>query len=121
MRELTGHKVGGCNEALRVWAKDDPGPGGACHDYEIYWQEGAGAVEVAIPFQNGPIAEVGVNGVTHESLLIILIDRLEGFQLGPYACHENAVALAHLKVAQKALLNLVCVRLLRGVEGTHTV
>jgi hypothetical protein len=33
-------------------------------------------------FQNGPIAEVGVNGVTHEVLLAIVADRLRSFQKG---------------------------------------
>jgi len=34
-REITTHKVNGCNEKLRVWASDEPGNGGAHHVYTI--------------------------------------------------------------------------------------
>jgi hypothetical protein len=34
-RELTGHRVNGVNEALRVIVLDKPGSGGACHDYVV--------------------------------------------------------------------------------------
>lgn len=34
-RELTGHRVNGVNEVLRVIVLDQPGSGGACHDYVV--------------------------------------------------------------------------------------
>lgn len=127
MRELTGHRVNGCNEVLRITVEDEPGHGNACHRYKIT-QDGTKAVGggpaapgfcYAIDFQNGPIATVGVNGLTHEALLAILIDRLEGFQAGQYACEENAEALNDLKHAQGMLKFRTEKRLARGVEGTH--
>lgn len=36
MRTLTAHKVNGLNEALTINVLDQPGPGGACHSYEIF-------------------------------------------------------------------------------------
>lgn len=67
MRELTGHKVNGCNDATTVEVMDEPGHGGACHDYLITIREGRNAgKDWPINFQNGPITEAGVNGVTHE-------------------------------------------------------
>lgn len=116
MRELTGHKVNGCNEALAVHAMDGPGPGGASHEYRIQLN---GQNHLMVNFQNGPIAEVGANGVTHEALLAIIIDRLAGFQAGPFACPENEEALKHLREAQGALHFRTLSRLQRGVEGTH--
>ena len=128
MRELTGHKVNGCNDEITIEVMDEPGHGGACHDYVVslpakgrYPKVINGVVSYAIPFQNGPINEVGTNGLTHEVLLAILIDRLEGFQSGQYACQENADALGLLKSAQCLLKSRTEKRLARGVEGTHTV
>ena len=80
-----------------------------------------GADSVLIEFQNGPINEVGVNGVTHEALLSILCDRMRGFQAGPYASADNAEALACMEQAQTALQRRTKARMARGVEGTHTV
>jgi hypothetical protein len=72
-----------------------------------------------IPFQNGPIKEVGVNGHTHEAYLAILIDRMECFQAGKYASHDNQMALDHLEEARMWLLKRTQERMNRGVEGTH--
>ena len=121
MREITTHKVNGCNDAIRVQVLDDPGHGGACHFYHSSWPvgQGGGRANVAIHFQNGPISEVGTNGITHEVLLAILIDRLQGFQSGQYACRENAIALTHLEDAMHWLQHRTRQRVARGVEGTH--
>ncbi|ODT86711.1 MAG: hypothetical protein ABS78_15575 [Phenylobacterium sp. SCN 70-31] len=70
-------------------------------------------------FQNGPIGEVGVNGLTHEALLAILVDRLRAFQAGPFSCRENALALTKLEEAQQWLGARTRARMVRGVEGTH--
>ena len=128
MRELTGHKVNGVNDGLSVCAIDGRGHGNANHVYEIEWgntdgrdRTGHDQRKVIVPFQNGPIAEVGTNGVTHEALLAILIDRLEGFQNGPYKCQENGDALNALTAAQHALKSRTVARAARGVEGTHKV
>lgn len=116
MRELTGHKVNPANDQLTVTVMDEPGQGNACHEYDI---TGGAAVPTFIRFQNGPINEVGVNGITHEVLLAILIDRLQGFQKGPYVGRENALALTHLEDAQHWLQHRTRARMARGVEGTH--
>lgn len=34
-RELTDHKVNGLNEAIKISVLDEPGQGGACHEYEM--------------------------------------------------------------------------------------
>lgn len=131
MRELTSHKVNPANEELTILVRDEPGSGGANHSYEIVganldanpstpeFIEPGGTVQIT--FQNGPINEVGVNGVTHEALLAILIDRLEAFQSGPYACAENSAAMSHLFAAQEALHSRTRARMARNVEGTHTI
>jgi hypothetical protein len=124
MRELTGHKVNPANDVLRVLVLDEPGSGGAHHEYAVEVPDGgANSTSSTYPirFQNGPIAEAGVNGLTHEALLAILIDRMEGFQGGPYASPDNQEALDAMRAAQTALQRRTKARMARGVEGTHTV
>lgn len=129
MRELTGHQVNPANDVLKIDVTDEPGSVGANHAYLItgFNTERNPSVapacwdRVLILFQNGPIAEAGVNGITHEALLAILIDRLECFQNGKFANDYNAAALNHLRSAQGVLLDRTRERMARNVEGTHTV
>ena len=114
MRELTSHKVNPVNDVLKVEALDGPGPGGASHAYRISGPD----FSVDLNFQNGPINEAGVNGITQEALIAILIDRMEGFQSGQYANDFNGRALNHLRSAQDELLARTKERMNRGVEGT---
>ena len=131
-RELTDHKVNPANDKLTVTVEDAPGAGGAHHAYtisgfdadlnpstEVTASDAGDKDWVSIVFQNGPINQVGVNGVTHEALLAILIHRLRCFQAGPYACAENACALTQLEAAQESLHSRTRARMARGVEGTH--
>ncbi len=115
MREINSHKVNPANDQLTITVEDEPGAGGANHQYSVT----APGVRLWIDFQNGPINEVGVNGVTHEALLAIVIDRLQSFQKGPYACRENALALTKLEEAKHWLFSRTLERMQRGVEGTH--
>jgi len=128
MRFLTDHKVNPANDTLTIAVTDEPGAGGANHRYVIsgfdapknpsaFAPVDSGIVSVL--FQNGPIAEVGVNGVTQEALLAIVADRLRSFQAGAYANEYNATALAHVEAAQASLLARTRERMGRGVEGTH--
>lgn len=122
MRQLNDHKVNPANDTLLVEVLDEPGQGGACHEYSITTPPPSG-VQMRISFQNGPINADGngVNGVTHEALLAILADRLRSFQKGPYSCKANACALTHIEEAQHWLQQRTIERMRRGVEGTHTV
>lgn len=121
MRQLKGHTVNPVNEKLEITVMDQPGAGGAHHHYEVrILQDVLGGDKLCdIRFQNGPIKENGVNGLTQEALIAICIDRLECFQAGAYACQSNALALHHLREAQEALHSRTRERLQRGVEGTH--
>lgn len=143
-REITDHIVSGDQAVqLRVQVLDDPGAGGANHEYRIAATYRKGDVHpplrgrisdqtIAIAadgssehtlervvFQNGPIKESGVNGVTQESLLAIVIDRLRSFQNGQYSCRENAIALTHCEEALMWLQRRTVARIKRVVEGTH--
>lgn len=122
MRELTDHKVNPVNNELTVRAIDEPGSGGANHLYQVCWYAADAVPESRmIDFQNGPINEVGVNGMTHEVLLAIVADRLRSFQQGPFASRYNALALTHIEEVQNWLNRRTLERMRRGVEGTHQV
>lgn len=126
MRTLTGHKVNPANDRIAITVTDEPGAGGANHRYHLNWcpldngvDPTLGPNSLDIHFQEGPIQEVGVNGVTQEALLEIAADRLRSFQAGPYACRENALALTKIEEAQMWLHSRTLKRMQRGVEGTH--
>lgn len=117
MRTLTDHKVNPANDVIEIAVCDEPGSGGAHHEYRMSLPNGDA---FPLSFQNGPINEVGVNGITHEALIAILTDRMRSFQAGPFSCRENAIALTKLEEAQHWLAARTKGRMARGVEGTHS-
>lgn len=127
MRKLTDHIVEGdsANHQVSIKVLDEPGAGGANHDYHIDWMTPDGGMNdtkpnfLTVRFQNGPIKECGVNGVTQEALLAIVIDRLRSFQNGPFACSANALAQTHCEEALRQLQKRTRERIARGVEGKH--
>ncbi len=120
LRTIEMHKVNPCNDLIDITVLDEPGHGGACHEYLVTLYNHSGDVvdEGLINFQNGPILESGVNGITQEVLLAILIDRLKAFHAGPYSCDENYEALTHCRLALRALNARTIRRMNEGVEGT---
>lgn len=119
MRILKTHAINPVNQELDVVVVDNPGHGGANHAYLITSKDPDFHVPLEICFQDGPINEVGVNGVTHEALLAVIIDRLRCFQAGPYACRENALALTNIEQGLLWLHSRTRERMFRNVEGTH--
>ena len=101
MRTITTHHTNDANKAITLEADArNPDNGNASHVYRAHYLQKdkdwfSRHQSQTISFQNGPIGEVGVNGITNEALLAILIDRLEGFQSSKYACEENETALTH--------------------------
>lgn len=122
--EITDHKLNWLNNALRI-TKSDPGPSGASTKYDIIGMAelvpgvGPRTFGVNLRFQDGPIkSEEDMNGITNEALLAVVIDRMRGFQSGPFACRENALALTKLEEGLMWLQKRTRERLARGVEGT---
>ena len=100
---------------------DEPGAGGAYHHYEII---PAGDTErtapyAVFPFQNGPVAEAGKNGIFIEDLLQICEHRLKCFQAGAFACKENEQALEKIQEALHWLNSRTSRRQRCGIEGTY--
>lgn len=125
MRKVTDHIANPVNDKLSIVVTDEPGAGGANHVYMIHGVKtkiGSETADIAtcITFQNGPINEAGINGITQEVLLAIVIDRLRSFQAGPFSCRENAVALTKAEESLMWLKKRTTDRMARGVEGTMT-
>ena len=90
--------------------------GGAFAQYAIVH---GGKTLVQVPFQHDTIPLVGVVGGTNETLASMIVDRLECFQAGDFACEANEIALEHFREGLKALEARTADRTERGVEGEH--
>lgn len=102
-----------------VFAADQPGPGNACHKYDIVKHD-SGEVLTTIQFQCGPrLDESSVHGVIDTDLLEIVRDRLKGFQSGDFSSRENACALTHIEEALMWMNRRVEDRIERQVLGTY--
>ena len=113
----------GTKRFTRILVLDELDQGGARHSYQVRDNRPADDHQGALPFaeirfQNGPVKEHGVNGCHQEDLLAIVIDRLQSFQAGPFACRENVLALTKIEEALHWLNHRTADRQNQGVEGT---
>ncbi len=116
MRKITEHQVTGADQLVSLAALDEPGNGGANHRYQII-QTNADLVSTVLNFQNGGAASVGVNGITNEVLIAVVLDRLRGFQSGQFANRDNALAITYFEEGLGRLQRRTRDRIARGVEG----
>lgn len=89
VREVEHHRSGSSgnlNANIAILPiEESVGAGGAPSSYFVLWFSGS----TLIQFQAGSPSVAGLNGLTNEALLAVLIDRLECFQKGPFPCKEN--------------------------------
>lgn len=107
-----------------VIAMDEPGNGGANHEYLIRSVDidktANPSVRHTIMFQNGPRKlNDSIHGVLDTDLLEIVRDRLKSFQQGEFATRENACALTHIEEALMWMNRRVEDRIERQVLGTN--
>lgn len=128
-QNIEHHKINGLNDLLTVEAVDEP-TNGAFHVYRVRenWDNQKpksspfGPPTFAnIKFQRGPIGETGVNGASNESLLAVVLHRLECFQSTLYACQENADAISMITGALTCLKARTERRIEQGIEGTSAI
>jgi len=84
------------------------------HRYQVEAPDGR--TLAVLNFQEGPVPANGVNGVTNETLIAVLIHRLEVLN-AKVACEENTQAIFYLHEALSALESRTKQRMARGVEG----
>jgi hypothetical protein len=117
MRHIDLHHDGhGLNESIALIA-DDADQSGASHYYSLV----IGDTCVAnIQFQKGPRHVNGsIPGATEAAIVAVLIDRLQGFQSGPYSCRENAIQLTKLEEVLHWTKARTDARAKRGVLGKN--
>lgn len=115
-----GHRL---NESLVIYT-DAPDASGAAHQYRVLLESPAPScyhgIVAHLQFQQGPRdVEGSIPGVTEAALLAILIDRLRGFQAGPYSCRENAIQLTKLEEVLHWTKARADERAKRGVLGKN--
>lgn len=114
---LDGH---GLNEKIEI-TTDAADESGAAHLYELVIDVGGNGKAKSIgfvQFQKGPrLDPSSTPGATEAALLAVLIDRMEGFQAGPYACRENAIQLTKLQECMHWTRHRADERARRGVLG----
>lgn len=105
----------------RITIAADDKENGASHVYLLQYTTDTGNLATQVlSFQRGPVGAAGINGITHELLLHVLIDRLESFQAGKQAWRTyNQEALEQLQQALRTLNARTAEREQRGVEGTN--
>ena len=106
------------NNGVYVNAISSDGSGKNVDWHQYYIQ--AGFKGISLDFQSGEVKDNGVNGITSEALLAILIHRTK-FLDYKFPYDENKRAINHL---EEALVNLevrTARRIIRGVEGKDAV
>lgn len=87
-------------------------------DLGHFYNVALGKQTAYIAFQNGPVPIHGVNGVTNESLLAILIHRTKILN-DMFPCEENRIAIEHMKKALESFESRTKNRIQRNVEGKN--
>lgn len=104
---------------LRVSCLDDrmDDEGCACWGYEYEVSgSGHGPLFTRLEFQRGPVPEKGVNGLTNEAVIAVVIHRL-GVLNEKLPCEQNELAIGNLRTALAVLESRTADRVARGVEG----
>ena len=96
---------------VKVYAYTEGGLKGHRYDIMLGHQ-----LESHIDFQKGAVKEAGVNGVTNEALLAILIHRTNELN-SKFPCAENIIAVEHMLEALANFTARTKNRIGRGVEG----
>ena len=76
----------------------------------------ANGVYAEVMFQNGPVKEVGVNGLTNEALLELVLHRLRILNTN-FPCRENSLAITNIEQGVMWLEQRTKDRVKRNVEG----
>lgn len=123
-RPLSDHKSNKLNRlCVDVIAMDKPSSDAANHQYRIevykrFQSDDQGMVgQVDLQFQNGGLKEVGPNGITDQALLAVVLDRMRGFNEGPFRCRENSLIITKLEEAMMWMEKRSNDRARRNVEG----
>lgn len=110
MRTINTHRCGvGLNERITIQARDARAPGDPSRDYRITIDVRDGNVATlsyAMLFQTGDPQTEGLNGVTCEVLLAIVLDRLQAWGRSRRSSTLTGLAVTGIRTALVALHSL---------------
>ncbi len=120
MRQLHDHEINDFNrDRVRVSTPHHQGTPGVYTIMVDRRPDGTRPIDaVSLRFQRGDPAK-GVNGISLEALLAVVLDQLRHFQRTPMSCRENALAITKLEEALHWLEHRARDRVLRGVADTQ--
>ncbi len=116
-RPVLGHHDGhGLNESISI-VSDQPNDSGAAHTYYFYID---GREVGHLQFQRGPRnVEGSTPGVTEAAVYAVLLDRLAGFQGGPYPSIEGLFQCSLMEEGLASSKRRADERAARGVLGRN--
>lgn len=91
---------------------------GTLHQFQ-FKNAGSGEYLGELRFQKGGKKEVGINGVSDEVILAIVLERFKHIQNGDYANRETAIAATKIEEALLWLKKRTIERTEKGIEGTN--
>jgi hypothetical protein len=110
------HDGHGLNESIGIYA-DEPDKSGASHLYELRIGD---KLVASIQFQKGPRGEaLSTPGVTEGAIMAVIVDRMQGFNGGPYRCRENSLVATKVEEAMHWTRARADERASRGVLGKN--
>lgn len=98
---------------VAVFAEGDPSLPKWGHEYTV---GPSYRVLADLRFQWGGVAKHGINGLTNEAVLAVLIHRI-GVLNEKFPCEQNELAIGNLRTALAVLESRTADRVKRGVEG----
>jgi hypothetical protein len=107
MNQVTTHQHDDLNKDIRIEWFDEPGVDGSNHEYILSLEQGNGqsATCATLCFHKIGDLEV-VNGITDESLVAVLMHRMDAISKGPQSCEEAKMAFYRLQAAAKCMAGL---------------
>lgn len=117
--QIIEHVIDGKCANLQIDVEDTTGENGASNTFTVRYPSGKFLANLT--FQNGPIDSDGngVNGLQHEVLIAIILDRLRSFNKTSMACRENEICIERLESCLHWMKKRTLARIARSVEGTH--
>ena len=115
MRSIDSHIITPEDRHIKIYAVDERVTPRSNNHYQVFVDD---KPLLEIKFQSGNYSDKGIDGVTMEALLSIVIDRLEGFQAGVFKSEENTQAITLIQSALNWLHKRTFDRICRRVRDT---
>lgn len=104
---------------VRVYHEDENQKAYNTYHHFQFKNAGSGEYLGELKFQKGGKKEVGINGVSDELVLAVVLERLNCIQEGDFSNRETAIAITKIEEALLWLKKRTIEREEKGIEGTN--